>query len=396
MNKKIIVYVGNFAFPFGNASGKRVYGNGKLFRNLGYQTIFVGVDKTLSANTAFQDTKAEYDGFIYYNFPYPRSSREWINYKSVLREFLMWIQERKATIKAVICYGSPRVSIFVSGVIKWARKNNIDAYADCVDWLESRTGNLIYDISKTIDTYYQKAYANKLADGIICISTYLENYYKKANKKTVVIPPLTTNIPQEDVLHVSDIPVIVYAGSPMRKYIEVKVAGSLKDRIDKMIKIISIAKQEGAVFRFLYYGTTREEYLAAFPMHKAELDVLGNNIEFMGMQKNEIVLNKIKEADFTILIRDVKKATMAGFPTKVSESIGYGTPVITTRTSDIEGYLVDRETVLFVDQNDLNKSALMIKEVLKNNIRYEMKRVCQRNKIFHYDSFANCMRDFLN
>ena len=36
------------------------------------------------------------------------------------------------------------------------------------------------------------SYANKKADGVIVVSSYLENYYKKSGCKTVIIPPLST------------------------------------------------------------------------------------------------------------------------------------------------------------------------------------------------------------
>jgi hypothetical protein len=34
---KTILYIGNFSFPFGNAADKRVYANGKIFKELGYK-----------------------------------------------------------------------------------------------------------------------------------------------------------------------------------------------------------------------------------------------------------------------------------------------------------------------------------------------------------------------
>ena len=46
--RKTIVYIGNFFFPNGNASGSRVYGNGCIFRDLGYNTVFIGLDNNLA------------------------------------------------------------------------------------------------------------------------------------------------------------------------------------------------------------------------------------------------------------------------------------------------------------------------------------------------------------
>lgn len=387
--------MGNFAFPFGNASGKRVYGNGKMLREAGYETIFVGMDANLELGIHLQDTKKEYDGFEYYNFPYPKGSKAWINYKEILGKFLEWMQDKKEHTAAIICYGSPRLSMFITGVWKWAKKNDIKVVSDCVDWLESKTGNFVFDVAKTVDTYYQKAIANKKVDGVICISSYLEDYYKKAGKTTVVIPPLSAYISDERVETMSDMPQIVYAGSPFRDKVEIKDLPALKDRVDKMIDILKLLKEDQAAFKFLYYGLDKENYLVAFPEKKEAIEYLGDSIEFCGFQENTVVTETIKKSDFTMLIRDVKKSTMAGFPTKVSESISYGTPVITTRTSDIEKYLTEEENVVFVDQDDLQKSAEILKRVLEDMQYKQMKQKCLGNTIFYYETFEKEIIDFL-
>lgn len=72
MDKKKIVYVGNFDFPFGSAAGKRVYGNGKLLRAIGYEPIFVGMSRKVDSMESLQETEKEYDGFKYYCYPYPK------------------------------------------------------------------------------------------------------------------------------------------------------------------------------------------------------------------------------------------------------------------------------------------------------------------------------------
>lgn len=394
MDRKKIIYVGNFAFPFGNASGKRVYGNGKLFRQAGYETIFVGMDTAIDSSVALKDTKKEYDGFEYYNFSYPKGSKNWVNYQELLNRFIEWMQDKIEDTAVIICYGSPRLSIFISKLSKWAKQNGIKVVSDCVDWLESKTGNLVFDVAKTLDTYYQKAIANTHVDGVICISSYLEKYYKKHGMTTVVIPPLSDYISTEEPRENLS-PQIVYAGSPFRKKVEMKDLVALKDRVDKMIDILKILKDDHVDFKFYYYGLEKDNYLTAFPDKRETLDYLGENIEFCGFQDNAVVTEKIKQSDFTFLVRDVKKSTMAGFPTKVSESISYGTPVITTRTSDIELYLQEGENVIFVDQNDLTKSAKIIGEILANKKYSQMKKQCSGNTIFYYKTFEEDIVKFL-
>ena len=86
---------------------------------------------------------------------------------------------------------------------------------------------------------------------------------------------------------------------------------------------------------------------------------------------------------------------MAGFPTKISESISYGTPVITTRTSDIDSYLQDGEMAVFIDQDDLKKSAQIIEKKIQQKTYEWMKKKCAYNTVFYYETFEKRMKGFL-
>ena len=72
---------------------------------------------------------------------------------------------------------------------------------------------------------------------------------------------------------------------------------------------------------------------------------------FHGKVSNLEARNKISKADFSILFRNVNKMTSAGFPTKVSESISCGTPVITNSTSDLEHYIINGKNGFLVNLN---------------------------------------------
>ena len=188
-----ILYIGNFEFPYGNAAGKRVYGNGKLFRAIGYDTLFIGMNQTnINTSVNIQDTKCVFDNFQYYNIGYPKKNIEWLNYKDIFENVINFIEEEniKSDLDAIIYYGSPRLSLFIYLLIKWCKNNNIKIISDSVDWLSSNSNNIIFNIIKFLDTTYQKAYLNKRVDGVIAISTYLSKYYTDSGVNTIVIPPL--------------------------------------------------------------------------------------------------------------------------------------------------------------------------------------------------------------
>ncbi|MFL2105213.1 glycosyltransferase [Desemzia sp. FAM 23991] len=396
---KKILYIGNFSFPVGNAAGKRVYANGKILKKLGYEVIFIGTDYDIQAITKLQDTKEEYDGFEFYNFPYPTKSISWINYNKTYKLLVNFIEEEIgiSNIEMIIYYGSPTLSLFINKLIKLSRKNNIKVVSDCVDWLTVRTNNPVFNFVKWLDTTYQKTCLNKRVDGVIAISKFLEGYYSKTGLKTVVIPPLSPQDCKEVVANNKEYKVIVYAGIPFRTGQIIKDLSTLKDRIDKTIILLYEAKKRGAYFKFNIYGFTKAEYLKSIPSQKKYVVGLEDSIVFHGMKSNKEVTKEISRADFTILIRDVTRDTTAGFPTKVSESISCGTPVIVTRTSDLENYIVDGKNGILIDVENCNQAIDEITQVLlKNKIDvFNMKQECINSGTFSYEKYIYRLKEFV-
>ena len=175
--KNKVLYIGNFSFPNGNASGTRVLGNGYLLKELGYDVFFIGLDNSVDNNTLLKDTKKSFSDFQYYNLPYPVGIKGWLSYRKRYKEVISLIEGED--LYAVIIYGSPTISLFGKLIRKWCRKNRIKFISDCVDWLSAGAGGFFYRFVKFIDTTYQKRILNSSADGVITVSSYLSNYYKK-------------------------------------------------------------------------------------------------------------------------------------------------------------------------------------------------------------------------
>ena len=72
----------------------------------------------------------------------------------------------------------------------------------------------------------------------------------------------------------------------------------------------------------------------------------GNAVKFRGRVSHSEALDFVKKADWSIVIRDNNLVVKAGFPTKVTESISAGTPVIANRFSNIEDYLDSSNSIL--------------------------------------------------
>jgi glycosyltransferase involved in cell wall biosynthesis len=171
----------------------------------------------------------------------------------------------------------------------------------------------------------------------------------------------------------------------------------MKDRFDVACDLLRRAAERGADFRFHVFGFTREEFLYSIPMLADSLEVLGDRIVFHGMKPMEEVQAAVSEADYTILIREKNRVTTAGFPTKVSESITCGTPVITTRTSDIDKYLQEGRGAFFFDLEDSEAAKEKLIELLRKNVteRSKQKAECDRIEAFDPSTYLDKIRSFL-
>ena len=83
--------------------------------------------------------------------------------------------------------------------------------------------------------------------------------------------------------------------------------------------------------------------------------------------------------------------TTAGFPTKFSESLACGTPVLTNDSSDIVKYLKEGYNGFLIDTSSFEATCTTLYNALsvdKEKI-LKMKMNCLENKSFDYHSFVS-------
>lgn len=381
-------------FPDKNAAANRVVSNGRIFRALGYQVDFVGVKK--GVKQPLLETKEEFDGFFGYHLPAPAGIKGWLFYKDCFQKLFPYLEQEKEDLKVVVMYGCPALSLFGGLMHKWCKQNKIILCCDAVDWLAANTGSLPYRVVKYLDTLYLKAYLYPKTDGVIAVSSYLENYYKNRGCSVVRIPPLVKKEEFSEMVTRENNPcTIVYAGVPFAlNGMKVK-KGSYKDRLDVVISYLGKVDKP---FHFDIYGLTKDQYLSVIPQHTELLKQMESNIFFHGAVENTVVKQAIMNADFTIFLREKNKGNMAGFPTKFAESMCLGTPVITTDTSDLAEYLKNGENGFFLNIADEAGSVAKLSDIvmLPEEKMTQMKEKCQGETGFLYESYIDSMHTFLN
>lgn len=384
-SKDIVLYVGNFGMPTTNAPGKRVYANSLLLNRCNYKVLMIGTDSSVKGSV-----KKIGDALYYMSFPVFGKSAgkkyfEWLKH---------WIECGNVQPKFIVRYGSPGLATFDKYLESYGKANNIPIIVDVVDWLNIDSGNLIFKVVKGIDTFLEKAVFNKHGEGLIAISSYLYDYYGKDYKHKIIIPPLVEKY--ECKKQNNKIPQIVYAGNPFRKGKQVKNVHAIKDRLDVAIMAFIVLERKGFAFDFHVIGMSKEEYLVAFPYQQEELDEAAH-IFFHGRQSMEKTQEMIGKMDLSILLREKTRGTMAGFPTKVVESMSLGVPVITTDTSDLMKYIKNGVSGYIVDIDNQQKLEEQLSEIITSyqNKADEIKQRIFEDKAFVIDNYEEKFRNFV-
>ena len=376
MSRGVILYIGAFELPDRDAAAHRVLSNAKIFRQMGYKVVFIDVNRTAKNNLKLSDKK-DIQGFDCWSIKFPDSISQWFDYLLSIDNFKK-IASKYDNVKAVICYNYQAIPLMK--LKKYCKNNKIKLISDCTEWYEDNR------LIKKIDTILRMEYLHKNIDGAICISTYLEKYYKKY-VKTIVIPPLIDSEDekwdiQESKLS-SDRVNLVYSGRPSKH----------KDKLNYIIEALNNLSRNFN-YSFNVVGITKDEYLEYYPKHSEIIAKLSESINFLGRVSHEQSLQYISNADFVVFIREDKRVNNAGFPTKFVESITCGTPVITTKTSDLSSYLSNGNNGFFIDIDDrLTSFFEYILQLEKENIN-EMKKNCEINNPFIYQNYIKDMDFF--
>lgn len=399
-NRKVdaVIYIGNYQFPMGDAVAKRALGLGKAFSYAGYRVLFI--DENASVPLGEISEVKCYGKFEYCSIHHSTSSIEHYLYKkdlsAIKKRIMSWCSQYH--VIAIILCGT-KCALLANGIVSYAKKTKIPVIADSMDWLTSHTGNFIFDLLKQLDTTFEIKVVNQRADGIICISEYLSSYYRTKQKRTLVIPPLSPYERPKYVETKTEKIKLIYAGVPCRLGRKLKRPSDAKDRLDLAIQMLSELSDEGCDFEFDVYGLKKEDYDTVFPEQKEVTDslVAKRKLCFKNRQNENIVREAVVNSDFIILLREKNRTSMAGFPTKISESIFLGTPVITTDTTDIKKYVREGETGFYLNLNDWEESKEKLKKILYMNAydRNKLKKETFKNECFSPQSYSKLLKEFL-
>ncbi len=323
-----VAYVGPFLFPWGQPGSRRVYGIARAISDAGYKVV-VGSGQWGDRQTARADDLSDIEFTSLGDSP-PKngtvaSKLKQFFYESGIKT-VQWLEQCPTKPSHVFVYGAG--APFMSRVSRWCRKNRVPLVADVVEWYDGShmPGGVLgpFSINAKIAFHY---YFNR-CDGVVAISSYLKKYFDNSVENVILIPP-TIDLSRDGggefrLKHNAPLN-LIYAGTPGKK-----------DLLGSVIEAVARVDESGKKLRLRVLGPNSAQVSAMLQRTQ-----IPQSVEVLGRVPQNDVSKLLREADFSVLLREPLRFAHAGFSTKFVESYAHGVPVIANLTSDIGQYLHD-------------------------------------------------------
>lgn len=389
MRKNWIAYVGPFQFPWGQPGSRRVCGVASSIAEAGFDVVVGcgGTEPLVPVNL----NEGELPGSITYlglgetppsGAPIlPKLLQLLVHWGEKTVE---WLDVQPVKPSHVIVYGGSAQYMF--HLLPWCRRNRIPLIADVVEWYDPKhmAGGFFGPFHMSAKWALHHQYPK--CDGIIVISSYLAEHYRKKGCRVVCIPP---------TLDVSRIPIEFTGDSDCASRLTLVYAGTpgKKDLLGNVIRGIAQIDPDGERVGLLVMGPSPEQVNSL--LNGTDMPP---SVEVLGRVSQADVAKIIQRADFSVLLRDPQLFAQAGFPTKFVESMANGTPVIANLTSDLGSYLHDgTEGVICQDHSvngfaDALQRALLLSPAERSEMRLAARR--QTECSFDFRNYTVALSEF--
>jgi glycosyltransferase involved in cell wall biosynthesis len=390
--KKNILYCGEFRFPDGSAGAHYVLSIGKILRALKYDVVFLGSEPRGSVR---EESKT--CGFQYLSDPSGASTsmQRLVRYlaghlagQSILQRVRRF---PPSSVAAVFAYQLH--SIALSRLSRYCRQNAIPLIANVVEWYDA-SHMPFHQFADRLDVNRRMYYMRAHVDHFLVISRYLERFFIGEGRHVLCLPPLIDAgdpkwqiVPHMPASVGPDMITLVYAG-----------AAHKKDLIANAVRGLHLANDPR--FHLLVIGTSRESVHRQMGADAALLDILANQLIFLGyLPEHSEVLAAVKASDFSVILKPETRQAHACFPSKLPESLALGVPVIANKVSDLCEYLADGSEGLLLDSEAPASFAAALNRIARMGAEERMAmRAKSRQKAteaFDYRARVEAMGGFL-
>lgn len=380
--KKLVLYIGGFILPSGNAAASRVSANAQALNKLGYDVVLYGVDPTLRRNQQVGPCEGEY--FTYYARPYPQSLSAWYNYLTSVGNINTLIdKELKRHPDVIIAYNFPAIAFTRLCLVKSSQRAKL--YSDLTEWYwynPWRSKMPMHHVTaKNIDSVLRMRLSTFLGDGAICISTFLQDHFSRGIR-TIFVPPLVDK--RNAKWNHSKV-----TANPVRQFVIFGIQDTTKELIRPALQALTTLPNT-TEFHLTIIGMSSKDLLQLHPSLEEGITRHDGKLSFRPKMNHEECIALLTQSDFMLLHRVKTRLTQAGFSTKLVESITAGCPVLTNNTGDIANYIIDGSNGILFDETNLQQK-IQVALRLTNAELAEMKHECLNSEMFNFNTFV---RDF--
>lgn len=370
-------------FPNGDAGAVRDLAFAKIYQELGYQVVLIGMGKNASDGTI--------DGIRFFSLYH--------NKDSIFQHIIQYVLYKKR-LAALVCEitqnaGTPglvHINDICGGAINWligfCNDNSVPILHDSTEWYsESEFKYGKWDKAYILkDRLNRKIIRNPIK--VICISSYLEDHFKSRGLRTIRVPVIMdVKNASKSLRHPDDDGIVrlIYAGSP-----------AAKDYLGEIIGAITgLPSSKQARLSAHILGIDEDTLMKI--CHVKEIPEC---VKVYGRVPRRQVIEVMRVMDFSLLMRPSgERYAMAGFPTKSVEAMSHRVAMICNLTSDLGMYLKDGENAVIADDCTADSFREAINRVLAMD-RDEIENIKDRARLlaedsFDYRIFSNCIKQFI-
>lgn len=379
-----VLYIGSGGFPYENARSMRMRSFCSLFSDLGY---------SVDVLSDWYSTSDEGG-----NFPWSclvnRSKEEYrsIDFISRLRRYsrdLTQALERSTYDFAFVTEMPERVT----AVQRLCRKVSLPIIGESCEWYDSSTWK--YGALDPHNIAFQLAHSSayKKWDSVICISSYLDRYYKGLGISSTVVPTIldTVNVRPRIESDAAERNInILFAGTfgGTKDGVTPIVSASLRMCASSARKIVVnlLGPSEGDAKKALGVGVYNRALEAGV-------------LRILPRVPQEVMFDYWRWADYGTFIRPNRRSSEAGFPTKLGEGMSAGTPFITNRTGDIPKYVSSGRNGFLLKNNSEESCINLLEQLLTmGNDDHSILRKAARidaECYFDYRRYSTCVNQLI-
>lgn len=282
----------------------------------------------------------------------------------------------------VIVYGGSFP--YLLNMQRWCRQRGIPLLLDMVEWYDPSAlpGGARGPVA--LGDQFARVQMHPKAEGVIAISSLLRDHYADMGLPVALVPPTVLEVQPRSEVPPANALRLGYAGTPGKK-----------DELGLMLRAFDEAGRgdSNKKMEFLIAGPSEADVRAAYGA-----SALPSGVRVLGRLGQQEIPEFVKSLHYSVLMREQKLSSNAGFPTKFVESYSAGVPVIANLTSDLGEYLVDGQSGFVADPTVTSLARSFRRAVTQPDADYaamarEAKSVGTR---FHYERYIDPLTRLLD